>query len=177
MDPWATTQGYGRPMTMFEPVLEALTTAGVRFVVVGGVAVVLHGHPRFTADLDMVIDLAPDQAQAAVDALTGLGFRPRLPVDPRDFADPATRRRWVKDRGLTAFSFHNPDNPLLEVDLFAEAPIDFEALWARAVTMALGSLTVRVASIEDLILMKERAGRPQDIADLQVLRRLGEDRG
>lgn len=52
-------------MALFEPVLAALDAAEVRYVVVGGVAVVLHGHPRLTADLDLVIDLAAEPASRA----------------------------------------------------------------------------------------------------------------
>ncbi len=55
--------------TVFEEVCGALNRARVRYVVVGGVAVVLHGYPRLTADLDLVVDLAPEQAAAAIDAL------------------------------------------------------------------------------------------------------------
>ena len=44
-------------MPIFEPVFLALNEAGVRYVIVGGLAVVLHGYPRFTADLDIVLDL------------------------------------------------------------------------------------------------------------------------
>ncbi len=51
-------------MTLYEPVLAALDAAGVRFVVVGGVAVVLHGHPRMTADLDLVVDLTASRLAA-----------------------------------------------------------------------------------------------------------------
>jgi len=55
-----------------EAVLDALNRARVRYLVVGGVAVVLHGYLRTTADLDLVIDLAPDNALQAVKALTAL---------------------------------------------------------------------------------------------------------
>jgi len=57
----------------------------VRYVVVGGVAVVLHGVMRFTADLDMVIDLAPEQARTAMDVMTSAGFSPHVPVAASDF--------------------------------------------------------------------------------------------
>lgn len=72
-------------------VFQALQAASVRYLVVGGVAVVLHGHPRFTADLDLVVALEPGNARAAVEALAGLGYRPRPPVDGRLFADSAAR--------------------------------------------------------------------------------------
>src|SRR3954469_6862834 len=66
-------------VSLYEDVYAALRTAEVRFVVVGGMAVVLSGHVRATVDLDVVVDLAPDAARRAVMALTDLGFQPRVP--------------------------------------------------------------------------------------------------
>ncbi|MDP9405486.1 MAG: nucleotidyl transferase AbiEii/AbiGii toxin family protein [Actinomycetota bacterium] len=157
---------------LFEPVFAALAARDVRYVVAGGVAVVLHGHPRLTADLDLVVDLAPDQARAAVEALTALGLRPRLPVDPFGFADPQTRKRWVRERQLVAFTLHDPDNPLLGVDLFADPPATFEDLWRRAVRMRIGDLDVPVVSLDDLVAMKRVSGRPKDLDDVDALQRI-----
>ncbi len=156
-------------VSMFESVFAALTVANVRYVVVGGVAVVLHGHPRLTADLDLVVDLAPDAAAAAIDALLGLGLVSRLPVEPHDFADPEVRAGWIADRNVRVFSLHDPTDALIEVDLFAESPLPFEELYERSGVVRLGSASVHVASIEDLIAMKRMAARPQDLADIHAL--------
>lgn len=156
-------------MSLFEPLFEALNRAGVRYVVVGGFATVLHGHARLTADIDLVVDLVPDEARKAVETLTGLGFRPRAPVEPFAFADPAVRQQWVHEKGMRVFSLWNPANPMLEVDLFAEHPIDFEELWSRAEIIGLTRTLVRIASIRDLIRLKRLAGRPQDLADIEAL--------
>ena len=87
-----------------ERVLDALNAAGVRYLVVGGVAVVLHGHLRTTADLDLVVQLDRDNVLRAMRALTGLGYRPRAPVAAEAFADEEVRESWVRDKGLTVFS-------------------------------------------------------------------------
>jgi len=159
-------------VTLFEPVLAALDAANVRFVVVGGVAVVLHGHPRMTADLDLVVDLAAESAGRAISALVTLGMEPRLPVDPQAFADPEVRRGWIVQRSLTVFTMLDPNEPLLEVDLFAEPPLPFEELWGQATIVQLGGQAVRIASIDHLITMKQAAGRPQDLADVAALEAL-----
>lgn len=161
-------------MTLFEPVLAALERADVRFVVVGGVAVVLHGHPRMTADLDLVIDLAAEPAGRAIAALVDLGLEPRLPVDPRTFADPDVRRAWAEERNLTVFTMLDPKDPLLDVDLFAASPLPFDELWERATLVHLDGQTVRIASLDHLIAMKKTAGRPQDLADVAALEALGD---
>lgn len=149
--------------------LGALDQAGVRAVVVGGVAVVLHGHPRLTVDLDLVIDLEPANVRRALGVFREHGLRPRLPVDPEEFADPGVRERWRQDRGLVVFSLHDPNNPLREVDVFAEEPIPFDHLWGASETLDVGGVPVRVASVDHLIAMKRAAGRPQDLADIAAL--------
>lgn len=156
-------------MALFEPLFDALNRAPVRYVVVGGFATVLHGHARLTADVDLVIDLSPEGARRAIETLTGLGFRPRAPVEPLAFTDPAIRRQWVLEKGMRVFSMWDPANPMREVDLFAENPIDFEALWERSELIQLSQTVVRVASIADLIQLKRLAGRPQDLADIEAL--------
>jgi hypothetical protein len=157
---------------LFEPVFRALDDHQVGFVVVGGVAVVLHGHPRLTADLDLVIDLATDRVHAAVDALLSLGLRPRAPVDPHDLADASQRRRWVEERTMTVFSFQDPQNPLRCVDVFVAPPIAYDELQRRATRVELGSGDVSIASIDDIIVMKRLAGRAQDVADIEALERI-----
>lgn len=159
-------------MVRFEEVIVALTEAEVRFVIVGGVAVVLHGHPRLTADLDLVIDLEVESVKRAIQGLTELGLVPRLPVPAVAFADPETRARWVRERSLVVFTLTDPEGGLLEVDLFARSPMPFEALWSNAVTVPLGETTVRIAAIDNLIAMKGEAGRPQDLADISALEAL-----
>lgn len=161
-------------MALFDPVFRALEDADVRFVVVGGVAVVLHGHARLTADLDLAVDLEPGPARRAIDALVGMGLRPAAPVDPAGFAEPATRASWIAERGMLVFSLRDPEDPLRQVDLFVDEPIPFEELWTRAVLVPLDPVPVRVASIPDLIMMKELAGRPLDRDDIENLRRIRE---
>jgi hypothetical protein len=154
---------------MYEPILRALNERDVRCVVVGGVAVVLHGYARLTADLDLAVDLESDQARAAMEVLSSIGLTPTAPVDPIDFADPEIRALWVRDKGMKVFSMRDPGDPMRVVDVFVENPVAFEDLWARAVVMRLGETPVRVASIDDLVAMKRAVGRPQDMSDVEAL--------
>lgn len=156
-------------MALFEPLFEALAQHEVRYVVVGGVAVVLHGFARLTGDVDLALDLEGREARKAVETLVGLGLRPRLPVDPFDFADAEIRSRWVADKGMRVFTFVDPRNTLLLVDCFAEDIVPFSTLWQNSIVMPLASTTVRVASIPDLIALKRRAGRAQDLHDIEAL--------
>lgn len=156
-----------------EQVLSALNTNGVRYLVVGGVAVVLHGHLRTTADLDLVVSLEPANARRAIQALTGLGYRPRAPVAAERFADAAERAAWIAEKGLTIFSLWSDRLPSLEVDLFVHEPFDFEQAWERRVTVSLDTTTATVVPLQDLLALKREARRPQDLADVEALLAIG----
>lgn len=89
----------------------------VRYVLVGGLAVSLHGVLRLTADLDLALALDEGNAASFLRLMTELGYRPRLPVDPSGLADEAVRRRWAEDKGLIAFPFWHPESPFADVDV------------------------------------------------------------
>jgi len=161
----------------FEPVLKALNDAGVRYLVVGGVAVVLHGHLRTTGDLDLVVDLSPDNLGRALDALEAIGFQPRPPVPLRSFADPKIRSSWIKSKNLQVFSLWHPDLAGFEVDLFVEEPFDFDPAWGRRVVVQLTGTTAPVVSLEDLVALKVAAGRARDLEDVAVLREIALEDG
>ena len=156
-------------MPLYQPLFRALNASGTRYVVVGGVATVLHGHARLTADVDLILDLERKAAARAMRALSVLGLRPRVPVDPEDFADGRVRSGWVREEGMRVFSLFKPDDSLLSVDVFAEHPVDFEGLYERAEVCELGDVPVRIASIPDLIHLKRLADRPRDREDVEKL--------
>jgi hypothetical protein len=159
-------------VSAFGAIFRELEAAHAGYVVVGGLAVVLHGYARATADVDLVVDLRAGEAIKAVAALTRLGMEPRAPVAARDFADAELRRRWIEEKGMRVFSMCDPRKPLVEVDLFVDPPFAFEALRSRAEIVRVEGVDVPVASIDDLIAMKRAAGRPKDHADIAALEAL-----
>ena len=159
-------------MDLFLPVFSALNAAKTRYMVVGGVACVLHGHMRLTADLDLMVDLEADAARRAVSALTDFGYRPVVPVDPFDLCDPDIRKIWIEEKNMVVMGMHDPENPLRSLDLFIAHPMSFEDLFARSVLMHVGSTAVRTVSLPDLIALKRLSGRPRDLEDIAELERL-----
>lgn len=164
-------------MSVFEPIFHTLNQAGVRYVVVGGLATVLHGYARLTADVDLAVDLAPEEAGKVIRALVGMGFRPQAPVPPEDFVDEAVRERWVRDKRMRAFSLVDPANPMRVVDLLLEHAVPFRDLWGRSLEVTLETTKIRIASIEDLIELKRQAGRPQDLVDIEQLEAIKRRKG
>lgn len=161
-------------MIPFLDILDALNHAGVRYVVVGGMAVVLRGVVRLTQDVDVVLSMDAANLDAALGALEQLGLRPMAPVALREFADPSKRLEWQKEKNMVVLSLLHPAKPLISVDLFLESPIDFETLYSDADEFSVGSAATRVASVAHLIQMKRLSGRPQDVADIHALESLYE---
>ena len=156
-----------------EAVFGALNGSGARYLVVGGLAVVAHGYVRLTADIDIVLDPAPEALRGAIAALSALGYRPRAPVEFAEFADAEKRRLWAREKGLTVFSVFSPGHRATEIDLFVETPFDFDRAYARAVRFQVADrVEATFVGLEDLIEMKRRAARPQDLEDVESLRSL-----
>ncbi len=157
-----------------EQLLVAFNEYGVRYLIVGGLAVVLHGHLRTTMDLDLVVHLEPENLDQALRALQGLGYEPVAPVRTFDFADPSTRERWIRDKHMIVFSMWLPKRPSFKVDIFASEPFDFESTYRRAIRVDLGRTEAPVLALNDLIDLKRAAGRPQDLADIEALAKIRE---
>ena len=160
----------------FLEILNALHDRHVEFVIVGGVAAALHGGSRVTFDLDLVPNLAPASWQAAVDLLYSLGARPRIPEPVERIRDVEHVRRWRREKGMLALNFRTPEGGL-EVDLLVGESDAFDALRQRAIAVNVDRRTFFVAAIDDLISMKQRAGRPRDLLDIAELRSIRERLG
>ena len=160
----------------FKPIFRILNECGARYVVIGGVATILHGFLRFTKDLDVVVDLEPAAALRVIDALKAEGFMPHAPVNPEDFADRRIREAWTDEKGMMVFSMFDRERPWLTIDLFIRDRPGFEAFWARAETKHVDEIPVRIASIEDLLAMKRAAGRSGDREDIERLEQILADR-
>lgn len=153
-----------------EAIIQALNEDEVKYLVVGGLAVVAHGYVRFTADVDLILDLQVDNLSRAVVALQRLGYSPRAPVKFEEFIDASKRAQWIQEKQLTVFSLFSPRHPLTEVDLFVENLLDFDRAYARAMRQEMKpGLTVTFIALLDLLNLKRQAGRPQDLMDIEHL--------
>ncbi len=154
-------------------VFGALTDGAVRYLVVGGLAVVAHGHPRFTADLDLVVALDEVNVHRALQSLGRLGYKPLAPVAAEGFADPRTRQHWSQDKGMQVFQLLSEQQPETGIDIFVQEPFDFDREYAGAPRIELvEGRMVPVVAFATLLAMKRAAGRPRDLEDVATLERI-----
>ena len=142
----------------YEEILGEFQKQKVRYAIVGGLAVNLLGSFRSTADLDILVEMSDENLAKIVAILTKQGYRVKQPVDPMGIADAKTRKDWIKDKHMKAFNFYKEDE-FKEVDIIIDSPVSFQKAIRSAQRIKCGRLTLMVASINDVIRMKERAGR------------------
>lgn len=161
-------------MNALKQTLLRLSDAGVRFVVGGGVAAVLHGVERVTLDLDLAVDFAPENMARFLDVMRALGLQPRAPVAPEFLLDPSAVRAAVLEKKAIVFSFGQPDDPLCSVDVFLREDLAYAILAEDAVPVALEGRNIAVVSKARLLAMKQaiQPPRPKDQMDIQELKRL-----
>jgi hypothetical protein len=148
-----------------------LDRASVSYVLCGGLAIVLHGIHRFTADIDLAVALDSENLQRFIDVVTRLGYRPRAPVPAGDLLEPENRRRWQTEKKAIVFTFVDPRLPYRQIDVFLEDPLPFATLQAQSILEHGEGYAVRIASPEHLLAMKQKIQppRPQDVLDIQML--------
>jgi len=141
-------------------VFESLNDHEVRYLVIGGIAAVLHGVPRATFDLDILIDATPENARRLLETLTGAGL---------DTAELTTAED-VLAHEITVFKDR------VRIDVQRSTPgLDFADGWSRRVEMRHAGQPFFVVSRKDLIASKRAAGRPVDLDDVRLLEQTGAD--
>jgi predicted nucleotidyltransferase len=137
---------------------ELLSAHGAEFLLVGGQAVIAHGYPRLTKDMDLWVRPTSENGEKVLAALAEFGARPD---------------------SLRAEQFENPRTLLMlgrepfRIDLLTDIPgVTFEGAWRRRIHVTLDGVVVPVIGKDDLIANKRSVGRPQDLADVAELEKL-----
>jgi predicted nucleotidyltransferase len=139
----------------FSDLLQIFNDQNVKYLVIGGYAVVQYAEPRFTKDLDVLISTDIANAEAVYNSL-------------REFGAPLTGLT-SKDFSEEGFFFQIGVSPI-RVDVLMGIPgVDFEDCWNRRVEVDFDGLNVIFSSKNDLIISKRAAGRPQDLIDADLL--------
>lgn len=153
----------------YEGLFKQLQKHKVRYLLIGGVAVNLWGIERSTKDIDLSLALDKDNVLKLVAAMKDMGLVPKVPVKPEDLADPEKRAFWQEEKNMVVFSFEHPDNPYILIDIMINNPLDFEQMYARRKELESWGTKLTVASVEDIIKLKQVAGRAQDLSDIEAL--------
>ena len=154
---------------VYGEIFKQLQKSKVKYLVIGGVAVNLHGFSRLTADLDIMLLLEDENIEKFLHIIKRMGFRPRIPVPLEYFADAKKRQEWIKEKGMKAFSVYNPQNNMESIDIVIDAGVDFDKVYKKRVVMKTGFSTIPVVSLDDLILIKRKANRGRDRIDAGAL--------
>jgi len=143
-----------------ESLLRSLNAHDVEYVLIGATAFPVHGYARATLDVDVFIRATPENARRTRLALSAFGYDLSSVTDE----ELLTRKLLIRQY-------------LVEADIhpFVRG-VTFDEVWARRVHDRIGETPAAFACLDDLIRMKEAAGRPKDLEDLRVLRRLRGDR-
>lgn len=149
-----------------EKVIKSLNQYQVQYALVGGYAVALHGAVRGTVDIDFVIALNQRAYRQTEKALNSIGLKSKLPVSADEVFN--FREEYIQNRNLTAWSFNNPENPLEIVDII----ITEDVKRIKSVIKTFKGTKIKIAAIDDLINMKKKSGRKQDIEDVNALEKL-----
>ena len=147
-------------------VIDSLEKYKVDYAIAGGYAVALHGAVRGTVDIDFVIKLSKQSFIRAEKALNEIGLYSRLPVSSEEVFN--FREEYIKNKNMISWTFINPDNPAESVNII----ITEDLRNMKIKKIKINNKSIKLLSIEDLIKMKEKSERTQDIEDINALRRI-----
>lgn len=150
-------------MLLYE-ITDTFDQAKLKYALVGGYALALHGLVRATIDIDLVLSLKMSDFVLAEKLLEQLGLKSRLPIRAQDVIK--MREEYIKNRNLIAWSFVDYQNPSRQVDILITKDVrdlDVEKI-------SVGGKKLSVISLKELLKMKIEAGRPQDLIDVQSIK-------
>jgi hypothetical protein len=157
--------------------LRALLDAEVEYVLVGGIAVQLHGFMRSTFDIDLVLAMNDENLVRFIEVAKRFGLIPSIPVPIDSLRNAAQIDQWHREKGMLAFALREPQIGGKVVDILVRPEVPYEQLKENAVKGMLFASPVWMASIDDLLKMKRAANRPKDQLDIAGLEKIkrGED--
>jgi hypothetical protein len=139
--------------------LQSLSGEFVQYVLVGGLAVQLHGFMRSTFDIDLVLAMNDGNLTRFIAVAKRYGLVPSIPVPIDTLRDANQIEQWHREKGMLAFALREPQIGGSVVDILVRPNVPFEQLMANAVAGELFAQKIWIASIDDLITMKRIANR------------------
>lgn len=146
------------PNQEFGEFVELLESHGVKYVIIGGYAVISHGHPRYTGDIDFFVEKSPENARKLVAIINEFyGNQPHITEDC-----------FLDDDRMSQFG-----DPPYRIDILVNVPgIIFEQVHPNAIQGKIGNTKATIINLTDLIQSKKAAGRRKDLGDLEALEQI-----
>lgn len=158
-------------MGMFD-LIKLLTESDTDYVLVGGLAVALHGYQRVTMDVDVVLAMNPENLDRFISRAKAAGLCPTMPVAIESLARPDLLEQWQREKGMLAFGLHGAEAQATVLDVMIAPGIPYADLRRDAILIDTGPYRIPVASIDHLIAMKTGTGRGKDTIDIEELKKL-----
>ncbi len=144
----------------------------VQYVVVGGIAINLHGGERATMDVALVLAMDELNLRHFLAAAQTLQLRPDLPVELDALCNAAQLDEWVREKHMIAFCLRPPSKTAPSIDIIVRPKVSFEAMYRNRIEKDIGGIQFKLASIDDLIALKTDTGRNQDASDVVALNKV-----
>jgi predicted nucleotidyltransferase len=144
----------------------------VQYVVVGGIAINLHGVERATMDVDLVLAMDEANLQRFLRVAAELELRPSLPVKIESLCNAAQLDEWVREKHMIAFCLRPPSKTAPSIDIIVQPKVSFETMYRNRIEKDIGGVQFKVASVDDLIALKTDTGRNQDASDIIALNKV-----
>lgn len=156
-------------------ILETLCQHEVKFVIAGGVAMILHGVARSTSDLDITLLLTEENLREFLSVARTLNLQSAIPVPPEYLLQPEKMQTAFIEKGCLVYPFRDPDIPKKHVDVFIAPDKSYASLRQDAVAKPFGRYTLWIASLGKMWEMKKQIQPPRekDIPDIFFLRKRG----
>lgn len=156
-------------MNMFVEIFAALNKARIKYVVVGGVAVNLHGFVRYTGDIDILLELDKKNLEKMDKVMEEMGYITRIPVQIQELRDVKKLEQWIEEKGMKAYTYINNKRMRPDIDILIEDSLNFKKHVKGKKIMRAWNIRIPVISFKYLIEMKKRANRDDDQKDLRAL--------
>ncbi len=162
---------------LYEKVLKAFYENKIKYLIVGGIALNLHGVPRATFDLDIIISWDEDNVKKIENLLKKLNYKPLVPLSLIELTDVEKRDELAKKKHMFAMNFYNVEDPLEEIDILIRFPDNIDDLIKRRKTIKIDDFEIYLISLDDLIKLKKRSRRHKDREDMKNLMLVKQLRG
>lgn len=158
--------------SFLKDIIVRLSEKQVKFIIFGGVAIVLHGVERMTLDLDLSISMDKENIEKFLQVMDEFHLTPRAPIPKESLLNPKIIDYIINEKNGIAFTFLDKNNPYKQVDLLIHPALQYEKWINKIDSVELFGHKVCILSKQAIIELKEQLEKPRDkdIMDIKELK-------